>query len=194
MARNLFIGAVVVVALIGIIWVFTYNGIMGAENRVNAEWSNVEASYQRRADLIQNLVNTVKGAAEYERGTLTEVVEARANATSIQLNADELTPENIQRFQSAQQELSGALSRLLVTVERYPELKAVEGFTQLQSQLEGTENRINKARYNYNEAVLKYNNKITKIPGSLLAGSMGKSIKAGFEADAGAEVAPTVEF
>ncbi|MEX0966427.1 MAG: LemA family protein [Bacteroidia bacterium] len=171
-----------------------YNSMVSKDEAVTAQWGNVEVVYQRRADLIPNLVNTVKGAADFEQETLTQVVEARSKATGINISADELTPENIQRFQEAQQQLSGALSRLLVSVERYPEIKANQNFRDLQVQLEGTENRISVERRKFNDAVRDYNSYIRKFPNNMTAGIFGFESKGYFEADAGSEDAPEVEF
>lgn len=157
-------------------------------------WGNVESSYQRRNDLIGNLVKTVQGAADFERGTLTDVIEARAKATSTTIDANNLTPENMAQFQEAQSGLSGALSRLLVSVERYPELKANQNFLELQSQIEGTENRINVARDRYNQAVEPYNKHIKIFPNSMLAGMFNFDELSYYKADAGAEKAPDVDF
>lgn len=157
-------------------------------------WSNVESSYQRRNDLIGNLVKTVQGAADFERGTLTDVIEARAKATSTTIDADNLTPEKLAAFQEAQSGLSSALSRLLVTVERYPELKANQNFLELQSQLEGTENRINVARDRFNEKVNIYDVHTTKFPNKLLAGWFGFDEMARYQADPGSENVPDVDF
>lgn len=157
-------------------------------------WSNVESSYQRRNDLIGNLVKTVQGAADFEKETLTQVIEARAKATSTTINAGDLTPENMAQFQKAQSGLGGALSRLLVSVERYPELKANQNFLELQSQLEGTENRINVARDRFNGGVNNYNKHIRIFPGSLLAGVFNFDAMARFKSDAGSENAPNVDF
>lgn len=157
-------------------------------------WANVESSYQRRNDLIGNLVKTVEGAADFERGTLKEVIEARAKATSMNIDANNLNAEQMQKFQEAQSGLSSALSRLLVTVERYPELKANQNFLQLQSQLEGTENRINVARDRYNEAVTGYNKYIRVFPNNIIAGMFGFDQMERYQADAGSENAPDVEF
>jgi LemA protein len=171
-----------------------YNTMVAKDENVEAQWANVENSYQRRADLIPNLVNTVKGAANFEQETLTQVIEARAKATSVNISPDNLTPENIQRFQQAQGELSGALSRLLVSVERYPELKANQNFLELQAQLEGTENRIAVERRKFNEAVQDYNTTVRSFPNNLMAGIFGFERKGNFEAEAGAEKAPSVQF
>ena len=157
-------------------------------------WANVESSYQRRNDLIGNLVKTVQGAADFERGTLTDVVEARAKATSTNIDANNITPEQLAEFQQAQTGLSSALSRLLVTVERYPELKANQNFLELQSQLEGTENRINVARDRYNEKVNIYDVHTTKFPGKILAGWFGFEEMPRYQADPGSENAPDVNF
>ena len=157
-------------------------------------WSNVESSYQRRADLIPNLVATVKGYAEHEKETLEGVIKARSEATKTTIDANNLTPEAMAQFQQAQQGLTGALSRLLVTVERYPELKADKSFLELQSQLEGTENRINVERNRYNEAVNIYDIYTTKFPGKLLAGVFGFEEMPRFKSAPGSENAPKVEF
>ncbi|THD68772.1 LemA family protein [Robertkochia marina] len=164
------------------------------DENVKQAWANVESSYQRRNDLIGNLVQTVQGAADFERGTLTDVIEARSKATQVQIDPENLTPEKLAEFQQAQSGVSSALSRLLVTVERYPELKANQNFLELQSQLEGTENRINVARDRFNETVNVYNRHVRIFPNSLVAGMLGFEKRAPFEAEAGAEKAPEVEF
>ena len=166
------------------------------EYQANAKtaWSNVESAYQRRNDLIGNLVKTVQGAADFERGTLTDVIEARAKATSTTIDANNLTPEKMAAFQEAQNGLTGALSKLMVVVERYPELKANQNFLELQSQLEGTENRINVERNNYNEKVNIYDIHTTKFPGKLLAGLFGFEEMIRYKADEGSEQAPDVNF
>ena len=168
----------------------------GVEYQENAKtaWSKVESAYQRRADLIPNLVNTVKGYAAHEKGTLEAVVKARASATQTKIDPTNITPEQLAKFQQAQQGLSGALGRLLVTVEKYPDLKADKNFLELQSQLEGTENRIKVERDRYNEAVNKFNKHIKKFPGNLLAGMFGFKDMARFQSDKGAEKAPKVQF
>lgn len=171
-----------------------YNSMVQKREAVNNAWGNVQSAYQRRADLIPNLVNTVKGAANFEQSTLTAVIEARSKATSIQLSANDLTPENLAKFEQAQDQLKGALSRLMVTVERYPELKATQNFQELQAQLEGTENRINFERNNFNQAVQDYNAYIASFPEVLYAKSFGFTAKGYFQAAAGAETAPTVNF
>lgn len=185
----------IIILVIAVIWsISSYNSIVGLRVDTETTWAKVETSYQRRADLIPNLVSTVKGYADFEKSTLTQVVQARANATSINVNAEDLNPEAISKFQAAQNQLSGALSRLLVTIERYPDLKANRNFLELQAQLEGTENRISVARNRYNEAVGNYNKKIERFPGVLYAGMFNFERKGMFESDAGAEKAPKVEF
>lgn len=171
-----------------------YNQMVSMQEGVDQSWANVQSSYQRRADLIPNLVSTVKGYAEFEKETLTGVIEARAKATQTTIDPSNLTTENLKQFQAAQGELSGALSRLLVTVERYPDLKANQNFLELQAQLEGTENRINVERNKYNEAAKGYNTYIRQIPRSIYAGWFDFEKKPYFEADAGTENAPKVEF
>lgn len=185
--------------LAGIFLLFTmnscgYNTMVTMEEQVTAAWAQVENQYQRRADLIPNLVNTVKGYADFEQETLTQVIEARARATSINVDANELDPENVQQFQQAQEQLSGALSRLLVTVERYPDLKANQNFLELQAQLEGTENRIATERMRYNEVVQGYNSYIRQFPQNMIAGWFDFEKKGYFESQAGSENAPTVTF
>ena len=188
--------AVVFIGLLSIVGWFVGTNNRFVEMRGNAtkQWANVESSYQRRSDLIGNLVNTVKGAADFERNTLTEVVEARAKATSTTIDASQLDPTQLQAFQAAQGQLSSALSRLLVTVERYPELKANQNFLELQSQLEGTENRINVERNRYNNMAGDYNIAIKKIPASIVANMAGFTEVALFQAESGAEAAPEVNF
>jgi LemA protein len=171
-----------------------YNGLVKQEESVNKAWNNVQAEYQNRADLVGNLVNTVKGAANFEQKTLTDVIEARAKATSVNVNAENLTPEKLAEFQAAQGQLSGALSRLLATVEAYPTLKATENFTKLQGQLEGIENNIKNSRKIFNDEVNLYNTKVRSFPMNILGGIFGFKAKEGFKADAGAEKAPEVKF
>lgn len=171
-----------------------YNTMVQKDENVEAQWANVQNAYQTRADLIPNLVNTVKGAANFEQETLTQVIEARSRATSINLDGDDLTPENIERFQQAQAELGGALSRLLVSVEQYPELKANQNFLELQAQIEGTERRINVERRKFNEAVQDYNTTVRSFPNNLMAGIYGFERKGHFQADPDAQRAPTVQF
>lgn len=171
-----------------------YNGLVTQDENVKKTWNYVQSQYQRRADLIPNLVNTVKGEANFERGTLNDVISARARATSMQVSPENLTPENIERFQQAQAQLSGALSRLLVTVEQYPNLRANDAFRNLQTQLEGTENRIAVARNDFNDAVQTYNTKVRQFPVAMVAGAMGFHPRQGFTADPGAQNAPRVDF
>lgn len=171
-----------------------YNGLVKQDESVKKAWNNVQAEYQNRADLVGNLVNTVKGAANFEQQTLTDVINARAKATSVNINADNLTPEKIAEFQAAQGQLTGALSRLLATVEAYPTLKATENFTQLQNQLEGIENNIKNSRKIFNDEVNVYNTKVRSFPMNILGSMFGFHAKEGFKADAGAEKAPTVDF
>ena len=187
--------------IIGAILLIGYSYFKGINNtavtldqNVKASWENVETTYQRRNDLIGNLVKTVQGAAEYEKGTLTAVIEARAKATSVTIDPSNVTPEQLAQFQQAQGGMSSALSRLLVTVEQYPSLKANENFLKLQDELASTENQILTARTRYNEAVKPYNTHVTIFPNSLFAGWFGFKEKAFFKADAGAEKAPNVEF
>lgn len=172
----------------------SYNGMVDADQAVSKQWGQVESQYQRRSDLIPNLVSTVKGYAAHESGTLEKVTEARAKAGSITLTADELTPENMARFQQAQNELSGALKSLLAVSEAYPDLKANENFLDLQKQLEGTENRIATERMRFNKAVEKYNLKVLRFPGNIWAGIFGFDRKDMFKADEGAQNAPKVSF
>jgi LemA protein len=171
-----------------------YNSMVKLDENVKAKWANVQSDYQRRSDLIPNLVNTVKGAANFEQTTLTKVIEARAKATSVNINPADLTPENMQKFQAAQGELSGALGRLLVTVERYPELKANQNFLNLQSQLEGTENRIKVSRNDFNTSVQDYNQTVRAFPNNIFANMFGFHVRQPFQADPGAEKAPSVQF
>ena len=170
------------------------NKAVTLDESVGEAWANVESSYQRRNDLIGNLVKTVQGAADFEKSTLTAVIEARAKATSINIDPNNITPEQLAQFNKVQGGLSGALKSLLVTVERYPELKANQNFVELQSQLEGTENRIDVARTRFNESVKPYNSYIRAFPRSLIASIAGFEKKAYFEAEAGSENAPDVEF
>ncbi|NIT60480.1 MAG: LemA family protein [Aliifodinibius sp.] len=184
-----------VIALLVFIGIGKYNTLVEQEQAVEQSWAQVENQYQRRADLVPNLVNTVKGAADFEQETLTEVTEARSKASSIQISADDLNnPQKIQQFQQAQQQLSGALSRMLVTVEKYPELKANQNFRDLQVQLEGTENRIATERQRFNEAVQTYNTSVQRFPNNVFAGLFGFDQKAYFEADEGAQEVPEVNF
>jgi LemA protein len=171
-----------------------YNGLIKQDEKVKNAWNNVNTEYQKRSDLVEQLVNTVKGAANFEQTTLTKLVEARAKATAINLKADDLTPENIAKFQEAQSQLSGSLSRLLAVVENYPDLKATQNFLQLQGSLEGIENDIRNSRKGFNDAVNTYNVKVRSFPMNLLSGMFGFHKKEGFKADEGAEKAPKVQF
>ena len=171
-----------------------YNGLVQTDQNVKGKWANVESDYQRRSDLIPNLVNTVKGAADFEKSTLEAVVNARAQATQTKIDVTNLSPEKVAEFQKAQSQLSGAIGRLLVTMEKYPELKATDAFRDLQSQLEGTENRIKVSRNDFNSAVQEYNTSVKKFPMVLFSGIFGFKEKGFFAAEAGAEKAPTVDF
>jgi LemA protein len=194
-SRNLVLIVVVLFILIlGGCGCSGYNKMVNLDEDVKAKWGNVQSDYQRRSDLIPNLVNTVKGAANFETETLTKVIEARSKATSVNINAGDLTPEKMAQFQQAQGELSGALSRLLVTVEKYPELKANQNFQDLQKQLEGTENRIKVSRNDFNTAVQGYNSTVRRFPNNLFAGMFGFKVRDSFKADPGAERAPEVKF
>lgn len=186
---------VVVLVLVGIGGCNGYNRLVTLDESVSAAWSQVENVYQRRADLIPNLVETVKGAADFERGTLTDVIEARAKATKIQIDKSVLEdPALFAKYQQVQGELSGALARLLVAVERYPDLKANQNFLTLQSQLEGTENRIAVERRKFNEVSRAYNTQVRRFPTNLLAGITGFDARPYFDADPEAEKAPKVQF
>ena len=184
----------VIIAAVAIWGITGYNGLVNAEETVSNAWSNVESQYQRRADLIPNLVNTVKGYAEHEAQTLQAVTDARVRATQMNVNVEDLTPEKLLEYQKVQGELGTALGRLLAITEAYPELKANENFLELQAQLEGTENRIAVARQNFNETVKEYNTSIRKFPRNLLAGMFGFEKRPYFEAQEGAAVAPQVNF
>ncbi|RFM25732.1 LemA family protein [Deminuibacter soli] len=171
-----------------------YNGLVTQDEAVKNKWANVQSDYQRRADLIPNLVNTVKGEANFEQTTLQNVINARASATQIKVNAEDLTPEKLQQFQAAQGQLSAALGRLLAVSENYPNLRANDAFRGLQAQLEGTENRIKVSRNDFNAAVQDYNVKVRSFPMNLFSGVFGFRPKAGFQADAGSDKAPEVKF
>lgn len=171
-----------------------YNGLVEQDEEVKKVWGDVEAAYQRRADLIPNLVSVVKGYAKHEENTLKEVVEARNKATSVTLNVDSLDEESMKKFQEAQSQLQGSLSRLMAISEAYPDLKANENFLQLQSQLEGTENRINEVRKKYNAAVKPYNIAVRRFPGTIIAMIFNFKTKAEFQADEGASKAPKIEM
>ena len=171
-----------------------YNGMVKMDEQVQNSWANVETQYQRRADLIPNLVSTVKGYAKHEQQTLEEVVKARSEATQLKVDAENLTPEKLAAFQKAQSGVSSALGRLLAVAENYPDLKANQNFLELQSQLEGTENRITVARKDFNDTAKSYNQAIRQFPNNILAGLFGFEKKSYFEAEAGSEKAPKVEF
>jgi LemA protein len=189
-------GFILVVIAIMVIWgINAYNNLVTLNEAVNQSWSQVENQYQRRADLIPNLVNTVKGYANFERGVLTDVTEARAKVSQMNVTPEVLNdPQAFQKFQQVQGQLSGALSRLLVTVENYPDLKASENFQQLQAQLEGTENRISVERRRFNEAVQTYNTTIKRFPNTIFASVFGFQQKQYFQSTQGAETPPKVEF
>lgn len=185
-------GAVVLILLL---WsVSGYNGLVSMDEQVAGKWANVETQYQRRADLIPNLVNTVKGYATHEKTTLENVVKARSEATQVKVNPEDLTPERLAEFQKAQGNVSAALGRLLMVAENYPQLKANQNFLELQSQLEGTENRITVARKDFNDAAKTYNVTIRRFPKNILAAIFGFDKKSYFEAESGAERAPEVQF
>ena len=187
--------AVAAVAVLGVVWVYrTYNRFVRMDEEVKNAWAQVETQYQRRSDLIPNLVNTVKGYAAHERETLEGVIEARAKATSVNLSVDELTPATMAEFQQAQEGVRSALGRLLVVAERYPDLKANQNFQELQAQLEGTENRIAVARERFNTTVRAYNVSVRRFPAVIIAGMFGVDRKPYFQADEKAQQAPVVEF
>ena len=182
------------VALLALWSMNFYNGTIGLDEDVKKQWSNVENAYQLRADKTKNLVEIVKGAADFERETLTQVVEARSKATSVNIDANDLSPEKIQAFQEAQSQFSGALSRLLVTIERYPELKATDAFRDFQAQYEGMENRIGVERRKYNDVARNFTTRIKRFPGNLMAGMFGFEEKGYFEAEEGTDKAPDISF
>ncbi len=196
MKKGLIITLVIVFIILLIIFqgIGMYNSLVKSEEAVTAQWANVENVYQRRADLIPNLVNTVKGYANFEQKTLTDVIEARAKATSVQINPEKLDEASLQKFQAAQEGLSSALARLMVVVERYPDLKANQNFLELQAQLEGTENRIAVERRKFNEMAQTYNTRIRTFPRNVFASMFGFEKKAYFQAAEGAQTAPKVEF
>lgn len=194
-SRNVVLIAILAVILIlGGCGCSGYNTMVSLDTKVEQAWANVQSDYQRRSDLIPNLVSTVKGAANFEQETLTRVIEARAKATSVNINPANLSAENIQRFQQAQGELSGALSRLLVVAEQYPTLQATQNFRDLQAQLEGTENRIKVSRNDFNASVQTYNATVRRFPNNLFAGMFGFERKTPFTADPGSQNAPKVDF
>ena len=185
----------IVIAVLAVIWgVSAYNGLVTMDENVNTEWANVETQYQRRADLIPNLVNTVKGYAAHESETLESVIAARSKATQITIDPANLTPGKLAEYQEAQGAVTSALGKLLAISESYPDLKANQNFLELQAQLEGTENRINEARRKFNNVAKEYNTAIRRFPKSLLAGMFGFDKRAYFEAAEGAQNAPVVEF
>jgi LemA protein len=186
-----FVGLLIVIALV---IMSGYNGLVSTQEAVNTQWAQVQNVYQRRADLIPNLVKTVEGAANFEKGTLTEITEARASVGKVQLNNAPTDPAQLEQFEKAQGALSGALGRLMVIVERYPDLKANTGFLALQSQLEGTENRISVERGRFNEVVQTYNTKIKSIPAVFYAAALGFKERPYFQAKEGAEEPPKVDF
>lgn len=186
---------VLILGFVGCGAVNSYNSLVQEDEQVQEAWSNLQAQYQRRADLIPNLVETVQGAADFEKETLQSVTEARAKATSVQVDASDLNnPEKIRQFQAAQSELGRSLGRLLAVSENYPDLQATQSFRDLQAQLEGTENRITVARRDYNSAVQQYNTKVRSFPTVIFASMMGFDTRTPFEAEAGAEEAPEVNF
>jgi LemA protein len=185
---------VLLVIILGGCGVSNYNGMNMASKEVDNKWANVQSSYQRRSDLIPNLVATVKGVANFETTTLTQVIQARASATQIKVDASTLTPEKLQQFQQSQGQLSQALGRLMVVSEQYPQLKANENFKSLQDQLEGTENRIKVSRDGYNDAVKDYNVKVSNFPGVVFASMFHFKERVPFQADAAAQSAPKVQF
>ncbi|MBK8712267.1 MAG: LemA family protein [Niastella sp.] len=185
---------IIVLVVVGFMGCNGYNGLVKQDESVKKAWNNVQTEYQNRNDLVGNLVNTVKGAANFEQKTLTDVVEARAKATSVNINADQLTNEKMAQFQAAQGQMSSALSRLLVSVEAYPQLKATENFTKLQGQLESIENNIKDSRKKFNDEVNVYNTKVRSFPMNILGGMFGFKPRDGFKADEGAEKAPQVNF
>lgn len=190
-------GTIIIVAVVAIIaiWAISgYNSLVSMDESVSGQWSNVETQYQRRADLIPNLVNTVKGYAAHEKETLEGVIAARSQATQIKVDPTDLTPEKLAEYQKAQGAITSALGKLLAITENYPDLKANQNFLELQAQLEGTENRINVARKNFNDAAKAYNTAIRRFPKNLLAGMFGFDKRAYFEAAEGAEQAPQVQF
>jgi LemA protein len=186
--------AIVIIAVIAIWAVSAYNGLVKADEAVSTAWSNVENQYQRRADLIPNLVNTVKGYAAHENETLMAVTNARSQATAVSVNAEDLTAESLQKYQKAQGEVGAALGRLLAISESYPDLKANENFRELQAQLEGTENRISVERRNFNDAVRSFNTSIRTFPRSLIASMSGFEKRPYFEAAEGTSTVPEVKF
>ena len=193
MKRSIII-TIAVVAVIAIWAISAYNGLVSMKENVSNQWANVESQYQRRSDLIPNLVNTVKGYASHEKETLEGVIAARSQATQMKVDPSNLTPESLAKYQKAQGEIGAALGKLLAITENYADLKANQNFLELQAQLEGTENRINVARKNFNDSAKEYNTAIRKFPKNIFAGMFGFEKRPYFEAEEGAEKAPKVEF
>ncbi|MCE5344693.1 MAG: LemA family protein [Bacteroidales bacterium] len=193
---SIIIGGFLALIVLGIVLWGTkaYNGMVTMSEGVTSQWGNVETQYQRRSDLIPNFVNTVKGAANFEQTTLTQVIEARAKATSVTIDPTKMTSENMQQFQQAQGQVSSALSRLMVVVEQYPELKATQNFRDLQVELEGTENRISVERRKFNDVARVFNTYIKRFPQNFIAGMFGFQAKPYFDSVEGAEKAPEVKF
>jgi LemA protein len=193
-------GSIITIVIVAVLAIFLfmgcngYNGLVKQDEVVKNAWNNVQSDYQRRADLIPNLVNTVKGEANFEQQTLINVIEARSKATQVKVDPENLTPEKLKEFQAAQGQLSSALGRLLMITENYPNLRANDAFRNLQTQLEGTENRIKVARNDFNSAVKDYNTKVRSFPMNMLAGTFGFKIKDGFTAEPGSDKAPEVKF
>ncbi len=187
----------IILAIVGvlIIWgISSQRELVGQDEGVKNAWNKVQSAYQQRSDLVGQLVNTVKGVANFEQKTLTDVIEARSKATSITLDAKDLTPENMAKYQAAQEQLKGSLSRLMLVAEQYPQLKATENFTKLQGQLESIENGVKADRNVFNDAIKGYNVKVRSFPASVIAGILGFKSKEGFKADPGTEKAPEVKF
>lgn len=192
--KKILTGIVAAVAFITLFSGCGYNTLVKLDEDVKTKWNNVETQYQRRADLIPNLVSTVKGAAKFEQETLTAVIEARSKATQITVDPNKLTEENIQKYQAAQGQVTQALGKLMMLTENYPQLRATDQFRDLSAQLEGTENRVTVARKDFNESVQVYNTKVRSFPNNITAGIFGFGQKAGFKADAGSQNVPKVEF
>lgn len=185
---------IVVIALVAIWGISSYNGLVSMDENVSNQWANVETQYQRRSDLIPNLVNTVKGYAKHESETLESVMAARSQATQVKIDPSNCTPQQLAAYQKAQGDVTTALGKLLAIIENYPDLKANQNFLELQSQLEGTENRINVARKDFNDTAKKYNTSLRRFPRNIVASMFGFEKRNYFEAEAGAEKAPKVEF
>lgn len=192
--KRALIGMVAAVAFITLFSGCGYNSLVKMDEDVKTKWNNVETQYQRRADLIPNLVSTVKGAAKFEQETLTAVIEARSKATQVTIDPDKLTAENIEKYQAAQGQVTQALGKLMMLTENYPQLRATDQFRDLSAQLEGTENRVTVARKDFNESVQVYNTKVRSFPNNITAGLFGFGQKVGFKADAGSQNVPKVEF